>query len=115
MVFGIGKGKASSAHPELSAQELDAMLRTGAAVVVDVREVGEFESGHIPGAINMPLSTFQPSRLPDTAGRKMVLTCLGGKRSAMALDKCGVAQAAVDTHLAGGFGAWQAAGLPVER
>ena len=91
------------------------MLRTGAAVVVDVREVGEFESGHIPGAINMPLSTFQPSRLPDTAGRKMVLTCLGGKRSAMALDKCGVAQAAVVTHLAGGFGAWQAAGLPVER
>lgn len=115
MVFGFGKGKAGSGHPELTAQELDAMLRTGAAVVVDVREVDEFAAGHIPGAINMPLSTFQPSKLPDTAGKKMVLTCLGGKRSGMALDKCGVAQAAVDTHLAGGFGAWQSAGLPVER
>lgn len=111
MAFGLGKPN----HPELTAQELDAMLRNGAAVVVDVREVDEFASGHIPGAINMPLSTFQPSNLPDTAGKKTVLTCLGGKRSAMALDKCGLAQAAVDTHLAGGFGAWQAAGLPIER
>ena len=48
-------------------------------------------------------------------GKTLVLNCLGGKRSAMALDKCGIAQAAVDTHLAGGFGAWQSAGLPIER
>ena len=108
MAFGFGKPK----YPELTAQELEVMLREDAAVVVDVREVDEFAAGHIPGAINMPLSTFQPSRLPDTGARKLVLTCLGGKRSAMALDKCGVAEAAVDTHLAGGFGAWQSAGLP---
>lgn len=111
MVFGFGKPK----HAELNAQELAAMLNAGAAVVVDVREVDEFAAGHIPGSINMPLSTFQPSKLPDTAGKKMVLTCQGGKRSGMALEKCGVAQAAVDTHLSGGFGAWQSAGLPVER
>ncbi len=111
MVFGLGKTQ----HPELTAQELAAMLRDDAAVVVDVREVDEFAAGHIPGAINMPLSTFQPSKLPDTRGKTLILNCLGGKRSAMALDKCRVAQAAVDTHLAGGFGAWQSAGLPVER
>jgi rhodanese-related sulfurtransferase len=111
MVFGFGKPK----HPEVTAQELDALLRAGEALVVDVREVDEFAAGHIPGAINMPLSTFQPSKLPQAEGKTLVLTCLGGKRSAMALDKCGVAQAAVDTHLAGGFGAWQAARLPVTR
>lgn len=115
MVFGFGKDRANSGHSEVNAQELDAMLRAGTALVVDVREVDEFAAGHIPGSINMPLSTFQPSRLPDAAGKKLVLTCLGGKRSAMALDKCGVAEAAVDTHLQGGFGAWQAARLPVER
>ncbi|MBB3862367.1 rhodanese-related sulfurtransferase [Novosphingobium hassiacum] len=111
MIFGSGKAK----HPEVTAKQLDQMLRSGVAAVIDVREQDEFSSGHIPGAINMPLSTFQPSRLPVTAGKKLVLACLGGKRSAMALDKCGVAQAAVDTHLAGGFDAWQSAGLPVER
>lgn len=111
MAFGFG----GSRHKEVSAQELDTMIRNGDALVVDVREVDEFAAGHIPGAINMPLSTFQPSKLPHAQGKMLVLNCLGGKRSGMALDKCGVAQAAVDTHLAGGFNAWNAARLPIER
>ena len=110
MVFGMGKPR----HREITAGELAAMLGKDKALVIDVREADEFAAGHIPGAVNMPLSTFQPSRLPDAGGRITVLNCLGGKRSAMALEKCGIAQASVDTHLAGGFGAWQAAGLPVE-
>jgi rhodanese-related sulfurtransferase len=84
-------------------------------VVIDVREVDEFAAGHIPGAFNMPLSGFRASELPDPQGRTLVLNCLGGKRSGMALDKCSMAKAQVDTHLSGGFGAWQAAGLPIER
>ena len=111
MAFGFG----GSRHKEVSAQELDTMIRNGDALVVDVREVDEFAAGHIPGAINMPLSTFQPSKLPHPQGKTLVLNCLGGKRSGMALDKCGVAQAAVDMHLAGGFNAWNAARLPIER
>ena len=31
------------------------------AVLADVREIGEFAEGHIPGAINIPLSTLGPS------------------------------------------------------
>lgn len=72
-------------------------------------------AGHIPGAVNLPLSTFRASQLPDPGGKTLVLNCLGGKRSATALDKCAMAQAEVDTHLGGGFGAWVKAGLPVER
>ena len=57
-MFGLfGKTK----HQEVSATELNAMLADNAALVVDVREVDEFAAGHIPGAINMPLSTFQAS------------------------------------------------------
>ena len=111
MVFGFGKAR----HKEVSPLELDGMIRAGEALVVDVREANEFADGHIPGAINMPLSTFQPSQLPPANGKTIVLNCLGGKRSAMALEKCSIAQDAVDTHLAGGFGAWASAGLPVER
>ena len=111
-MFGLfGKSK----HQEVSAPELNAMLADNAALVIDVREVDEFAAGHIPGAINMPLSTFQASKLPDSAGKTIVLNCAAGRRSAMALDKCATAQAAVDTHLAGGFGAWRAAGLAVAR
>jgi rhodanese-related sulfurtransferase len=114
MIFGFGKGKNRVQHREITAGQLGEMVRAGQVLVVDVRETDEFAAGHIPGAVNMPLSTFQPSKLPDPHGKTLVLNCLGGKRSAMALEKCGLAQAAVDTHLAGGFGAWQAAGLPVE-
>lgn len=115
MVFGFGKGKNSPQHREMSAPELYGLVQSGEALVVDVREADEFAAGHIPGAVNMPLSSFQPSRLPESGSKTLVLNCLGGKRSGMALDKCHSAQAAVNTHLAGGFGAWTAAGLPVER
>ncbi|KHK91125.1 rhodanese-like domain-containing protein [Novosphingobium malaysiense] len=111
MVFGLGKPR----HKEITAEQLDSMLRADEALVVDVREPDEFAAGHIPGAMNMPLSSFQASKLPHPAGKKLILNCQGGKRSGMALDKCGLATAEVDTHLAGGFGAWQAARLPVER
>ena len=101
-------------------------IASKAEQVVDARGAARFEgsapeprpgmaAGHIPGALNMPLSTFQASKLPHPDGKVLILNCLGGKRSGMALDKCATAQAAVDTHLAGGFGAWAQAGLLVER
>jgi rhodanese-related sulfurtransferase len=111
-MFGFDKGKA---HKEITARELDSLISRGKALVVDVREANEFGEGHIPGAVNLPLSSFSASQLPHPVGRRLVLNCLGGKRSATALDQCAVAQAQVDTHLAGGFGAWVQAGLPVER
>ena len=112
MVFGFGK---SPQHREVTAGELASLLNADEALVVDVREAEEFAAGHIPGARNVPLSAFRADALPDPAGRTMVLSCLGGKRSGMALDNCRAAGVAVDTHLAGGFGAWKAAGLPVAR
>lgn len=111
MVFGFSGKK----HREVNAVDLAQLVRDGVALVVDVREADEFADGHIPGSLNMPLSTFQPSKLPDPGDRQLVLTCLGGKRSGIALDKCRAIEASADTHLAGGFGAWTAAGLPVER
>ena len=52
MVFGFGKAR----HKEVSAQELDQMIRAGEALVVDVLEVNEYADGHIPGAINRPFT-----------------------------------------------------------
>ncbi len=95
-----------SPYKELKPADLNALLEKGAALVVDVREPDEFSQGHIPGSINLPLSSFSPTELPDSQGKLLVLNCLGGKRSGLALDRCGAAESAVDTHLAGGFGAW---------
>jgi rhodanese-related sulfurtransferase len=111
-MFGFGS---KSAVNELAPRELDTMIRGGDAIVVDVRESSEFASGHIPGAINQPLSSFDPAALPAAPGKTVVLVCAGGKRSAMALDKCAHAAAAVDTHLHGGMAAWMQANLPIQR
>ena len=108
-IFGGAK------HKEVTATQLSAMVDAGEVLVVDVREADEFADGHIPGAVNLPLSRFSAEQLPDPAGRTLILNCLGGGRSGKALDQCKAAQAAVDTHLAGGFGAWAKAGLPVEK
>jgi rhodanese-related sulfurtransferase len=104
----------SHAFQEITAAQLRDMLAQGHALVVDVREADEFAAGHIPGALNMPLSAFQPGQVPQHEGKVVVLNCLGGKRSGMALGKCATARTAVDTHLAGGFGAWTQAGFPIE-
>ncbi|GAA4777628.1 rhodanese-like domain-containing protein [Stakelama sediminis] len=111
-MFGFGK---KHDFNELSPAELKDMLDAKGALVVDVREPDEFAGGHIPGAVNMPLSRFDPSRLPDGKGKTLVLSCAGGRRSAHALGRCEQAQVAVKTHLASGFSGWVRAGMPVER
>ena len=52
------------------------------ALLVDVREAEEYDAGHIPGAVNAPLSTLEGADLPKD--RSLFLYCLRGSRSARA-------------------------------
>lgn len=57
----------------------------GGYIVADVREVDEFESGHIPGAINAPLSGLENGELgPLKEDEKYVVICRSGNRSVVA-------------------------------
>jgi rhodanese-related sulfurtransferase len=102
----------TATHCEIEPSALSTMLAHGTALLIDVREPDEFAAGHIKGAINKPLSSFDPADLPPADGKLVVLQCAGGKRSGMALDRCAVAGAAITTHLGGGIAAWKAAGFP---
>jgi rhodanese-related sulfurtransferase len=97
---------------ELDPTEVSAGMACGKVVLVDVREPNEIAAERIPGAVAMPLSRFDPAALPKGA---VVLTCRGGKRSAIALGRCRQAGVAVNTHMRGGLTAWKAAGLPTTR
>ncbi len=99
---------------DIDPRTLADLLERNMALVVDVREPDEFAAGHISGAINLPLSRFDPAELPRAEGRRLILNCAAGGRSAKALAACDAARASVDGHLAGGIGAWKAAGLPLE-
>jgi rhodanese-related sulfurtransferase len=87
------------------------------ALVLDVREPGEYGAGHILGAKNLPLARLE-SGAADVAKKKdaaLIVYCDSGERAAKAaaaLRKQGYARAVT---LAGGLGAWKQAGLPVER
>jgi rhodanese-related sulfurtransferase len=102
----------------ISPVEAQALLRAGAAVLIDVREPDEFRAGHIPQALSMPLGQLGPllasSELP--AGRAIIFQCLKGGRGGQACalaDRAGHAAGREIRNLAGGIEGWQAAGLPV--
>lgn len=103
-----------TALTDLTPQMLDAALKAGEVILVDVREPNEFAAARIHGAVNYPLSTFDPAVLPSEAGKRVVLSCAGGVRSVSAWQHCQLAGVDVGEHLAGGIKAWAAAGLPVE-
>jgi rhodanese-related sulfurtransferase len=109
--------------PEGAAQILEKAGRAGWDFV-DVREPDEFAAGHIPGARNYPRGFLEvradlehPKRDPwlEDRGRKMILYCGGGHRSALAgktLQEMGFPRI---LSLAGGWTAWVERDLPIER
>ena len=64
-------------------KKLEECRNTPGAVLVDVREADEFRSGHIPGAINQPLSTITRIEIPRD--KTLFVYCLRGSRSKRAV------------------------------
>ncbi len=85
-------------------------LERDEAVLVDVREPQEFALEHIAGATSLPLSAFAPSRLPETADRRLLLMCASGVRCGIAAQALLGAGHASLYRLAGGLMAWKASG-----
>lgn len=109
----FGKADANALPREIGHEELLQALRDKSCVVVDVREPHEFAGGHIPGAINLPLSRFRLEHLP--AGKPAVLICLSGARSGSAVRHAHGAGATDVRHYARGMNDWRVRGGPVVR
>ena len=92
--------------------QINAAMKRGDVVLVDVRERNEHAAECIEGALLRPLSQFDAAALPQ-AGVEIVLHCGSGKRSQTAFEACRRAGVTVRSHMAGGIQAWKAAGLPV--
>jgi rhodanese-related sulfurtransferase len=88
--------------------------QTAGALLLDVREQDEWDAGHAPGALHIPMSELQERfvELPDADATLVI--CRSGHRSdvvAAALARIGRPGCA---NVAGGMQAWAGAGLPVE-
>ena len=85
------------------------------AVLLDVREQDEWDAGHAPGAVHIPLGDL-PVRYGELdADASVLVICHSGGRSARATQRLNEAAGLEATNLDGGIVAWAGAGLPVER
>jgi phage shock protein E len=102
--------------PSISPAELKArQAGDDAPVVIDVRTAAEFESGHIPGAVNIPHDEIAARISEVDAPNGVALYCMMGPRARKgeaALLESGYGSV---VHIEGGLSAWKAEGLPVER
>jgi len=105
---------------ESAKQEID---EGTASLVVDVREPGEFEKGHLPGAINVPRGMLElradsdsPAANPDLTGNResrIIVYCLKapGARCVLAAETLGRMGYSNVVAMQGGLEEWRAAGL----
>ena len=80
------------------------------ARIIDVRSAAEFATGHIPGAMNVPMDQIE-SRTGDIGDGPLVIVCEAGKRAAIVGGWLEGRQPV--SVLAGGTAAWRKTGLPL--
>jgi rhodanese-related sulfurtransferase len=108
-------------HPELiqtiariTAPALAEQLRqTPAPFVLDVRSEKEWQTGHLPGSCNVPLTHLQERLADIPVDRPVVVHCEGGYRSAIGVSLLTAAGRQNVFDLVGGIKAWTASNLPV--
>lgn len=117
--------EAGAASETMGAEEALGLLGNNEVVFVDVRESHERAQGYIPGSIHAPRGFLEFVAHPDgpmhnpafTSGKRLVLYCGSGARSALAaktLHDMGLGGPGRLVNLAGGFQGWVGAGGPVE-
>jgi rhodanese-related sulfurtransferase len=98
----------------ISRSELIDRLRSGTAMVLDVRPEDEFRQGHLPGALSIPLAQLEHRLAELSADREIVAYCRGpwcvlSFEAVAALRQRGYRA----RRLEDGFPEWKVAGLPI--
>lgn len=79
-----GKESASHSYEQISQQEAKTMMDTQDVIILDVREQEEYDSGHIPGAVLLPVGTISEETAAAVIPEKdsvVLVYCRSGNRS----------------------------------
>jgi rhodanese-related sulfurtransferase len=103
--------------PSVTTLEATQLINRQDALVLDVREQAEYAQSHILNARWLPLSQLEAraGEIEKFKDKPLIVYCASGNRSSTAasvLTKRGFSRV---VNLAGGFVAWQQAGLPVQK
>ena len=108
LLTGCGGTEMKTDYQQISQEEAKNMMDTQEVIVLDVREQGEFDAGHIPGAFLLPVGTISESSAaavipePDSV---VLVYCRSGNRSktaSSALAKLGY----TNIYEFGGINTW---------
>lgn len=93
------------------------LLNQEQGVIVDVREPDEFRGGHIPKALNVPLSGLRTglAQIESYKSRPLIVCCRTSQRSARAAVMLRQQNFPNVQVLAGGMAGWQGENLPVQK
>ena len=107
VLAGCGQ-QTDAAYRQISQEEAKEMMDAGDAVVLDVREQSEYDEGHIPGAVLLPVGSIDEDTaaavIPEKSAAVLVY-CRSGNRSktaAAALAELGY----TDVYEFGGINTW---------
>jgi rhodanese-related sulfurtransferase len=104
----------STGGPSVSVAQATHLINREDALIVDVREPGEYQAGHVLGAKNTPLERLDGAEL-KRKDKPVIVYCESGERAPKAaalLRKQGHDRA---VSLQGGLAAWKQAGMPTEK
>lgn len=102
---------------EVGVVEAVQLINRKDALVIDVRDTGEYEAGHIAGARHVPEKQLA-ERLKEFEkfkDRSLIVVCRSGARSGAAVQVLRGNGFGEAVNLSGGIGAWQQAGMPLEK
>ena len=113
LVMGCGQAAAPISNSELSQRVADGDV----PVILDVRSGQEYASGHVPGAINIPVDQL-PGHLPELRrhdNAEIVVYCESGGRASKAADML-IGDGFLNVrHLQGDMKQWRQDDLPMDR
>lgn len=103
--------------PWVNTLEATQLINRSDALVIDLRSAEDYAKGHILGAKNIPLADLERRKgeLDKHKAKPVIMHCGDGNRAGggvALLRKSGFGSV---HNLAGGYAAWQAAGLPVQK
>lgn len=90
LLAGCSGNTADSSYQQITQEEAKEMMDTQDVVILDVREQNEYDGGHIPGAVLLPVGTIDEAAaaevIPDKDSTVLVY-CRSGNRSKTASSK----------------------------
>jgi rhodanese-related sulfurtransferase len=115
LLWPLVRGRAGG--PWVNTLQATQLMNREDAIVIDVRDAADYARGHILGAKSVPLADLarRAGDLDKHKSKTVIVHCENGNRSSHVAGTLRQRGFSKVHNLAGGFAAWQQAGLPVEK